>query len=429
MALDERLKKESSNKKGLDSKLYEALVPNGQGWLNPVLDPYKADFFTVLKELPQGRKDALARTLRIRHGVPLTFNNFVRALEQLREKRHYLEHSDEKKPDGFSETQVLEALGLLLLPALHQQFLGALNAAACRLEKCGQVCPRGELAAARHLLAEKAEERKEETRRLYGEHISKLSRSDRQDYHESLIAWNRKYDAFYPPGCWPRYNLHNFRIRHAFIGKPRLHLIEKALRDSLPESRRAAWQPHFSRDIEPLFLLAMKVNRLTDYFCQTLKQCDAEVLSKKQRQRRGAMAVENMGAIRNSAAHGGLFWTIRDKSGELLSPSAYFGALFAAALKPHVPHSTELKSQIFSRFRDLLQEQEYVWVQPRDLSAEHQTPPVHVKRWTKTVRQRYANRDKWQVDRRIALRQFALVWRQALVAENRKKFDTDDENG
>lgn len=398
--------------RSFDKILKSSIVPDKEGHIRPVLDPYKKDFLRLLGEFPDHRRAVFAQRLHRRHGLAMTFNNFKRAVEQLLEKRHYLEHFEERsgRKKEFSDEDVIEALGIFLLPGLHPQITGAMQAAEKRLSKICRKVNMTMQQVVRDRLANSREQRRQATQDYFSKVISTLPRAERQDWKNSREAWNKVYTDYYPDGAWPRYNLHNFRIRHSYIGEKRLAELYRVLEGAWSESRGGTYQRHFSRDFEPLFLLGMRMNRLLDETCIALRDADADTYSNKKAKKEGAQSVPWFSELRNEAAHGGMFWTIRNKNGDVLDSRGLFTTLFTAISKPHIAYPAERAGALKEKLHRLLSREDYVWVMPADCSHENPAPPVHIHNWTRRQRQLYSDRTKWRIDRRHAFRHLVRKW-------------------
>lgn len=416
--LNTRLKKERGN--GLDKKLYEALIPNEKRWRAPILDPFKADFITVLENLPEGRKQAFTRLLRLTHAIPQNFRNFIEDIEILKDKRHFLEHWQERQQQGRTfdhDQRVVEILARLLLPGTLSQISGSMISASRRLSKRKARQNKGEITAIQDLFATARQQRKAETKNLYSNNISTLSRNERQNYQRSRDSWNKKYARFYPDGAWPRYNLHNFRIRYAHIGESRLRIINEQLQFNMEQVNCRLEVPHFSRDIEPAFLLSQRLNRLTNYYCHLIDTADKERYSNKQARKKGAFADSGLVTIRNNIAHNGIFWAqILDKDDRKENIKKIFQTLFRATQCEHIPYGYRLCGEMYGRYEAILRKENYSWVLPVSAGHDNPAPPKAIRRWTRPTRELYGDREMWKIDRRAPMRHLVGAMLQALKA-------------
>ena len=377
---------------GMSATLYGNIVPGKDHRRSGYLDVYDADFAHMLyrmeTELP-GAASRFYRNLRLFHAVPLAPRRFLRLLDTLRQKRNFLKdyerrHRRDGRPD---DDAVIEALGLLLLPILHQHFLGAVSSANARARNA-QV----DVRAIDFRFRQARKRRAEATREVFGaRQRGRVDRKQRKDAEEAKQKFMHLYRELYPEGAWPRYNYHHFRIRIAFIGRTNMRNLRR-----LTGKWQRGW--HFSRDIEPLYNTAMAVNNLLDEAFWHMSEADdreverlrrEENLSKKRaRARLGADACLNaeMRPLRNHVAHNGLlcFFTPPDEAG-FMPVREVFRRVFSALLKPHAG-GPAVAGEFYGRLRALLEKQDYVWAFRRNPENPADNPPIVIRHWTAETR-------------------------------------------
>lgn len=406
--------RKAANRK-IDDKLYQSLAPGQKGVLRRHLDVYKEDFVAFLRVgLPVERQNAIRQKLRLKHAIPLGFEQFADAIDLLRRKRHYLKDFERQKHDQsrVADNEMLRLLGLFLLPAHHQHLLHEIEKATRRAGAAARsAIPAADLRA---ILSAARRERREETERIFGQGRSRqvLAKHARDDLHEAREALNRRYLQYYPAGAWPRYNLHKFLIRYHFIGDGMIRQIEKALAGDAP---RTAAVPHFEREIEAVHALGTRINRHIWKTVASLEAAD-KTLTKGKRKTSGAMT-DRLRSIRNCVAHNQLFFAVHDKNGHVPVEDV-FGAVLAGLVRPHV-HSDEKSRKaavaaFASGIEHLLARENYSLVAPCDAHGRLSGPPRKIRRWTVANRRTYIGRSGWKIDKRKRVRRLAADWRNAL---------------
>jgi len=394
------------------------------------IDVFTPDFPNLVNALPSTRQQALKGRLT-EHAVPLTLEAFLDLVEEMRLKRHYLKGWKPGINRRFDETKVLRALGLLLPSKQHQHFIGALEHANRRLRLTKKQVIIDPLSV-RTIFSKARKDRAEATLAYYGNmrKKSELTRAERKNRENAMTAVQKKYNDFYPDGCWPRYNFHLFKTRYYFFGPDNVNRI-MAMLDVDP--------PHFQRDIEAVFETATHINRIFNLAIFRLNEAD-KTLTKSERNA-GKMAVSgDLRKIRNAIAHNRPFYHVHIQvdaaKTELRGVDEVMQCLFAAFFRPHViKHLGPAREQIndlYSKFFGVLNKQDYVWafpVKPNINEKTDHTPPIVIRYWSKQNRNEYANRNKWRLDKRMAVRKLMGKWtrdiRQARdqAIKNAKKLD------
>ncbi len=405
-----------------DHHLREALIQK-KGWF----DALKSDFPKFLEDMPVYLRDRLSRCLQYDHALPMSHRAFSETLDSLIQYRHYLEHYDERVRTGrlpvVSDARLLNSLGLMLLPHLHNHLLGRIQSHS---RKRRIKLP---LASIRETLQDAVSQRREASRFINGlklkvhhedlrhsilakygnepsdaavHRIAKENRKKRQDLEHSKSAMLDFYRAYFPEEQWPRYNFQNFLIRYAFIGAARIKEIEAFLFQPNYEGHR-----DFMEVIEPFFNVSMDIILV---FHVWLAELEADGVPVRKKKDVGAISV----ALRNSISHGGWFWNMRESETD---PVLSLNDLLAALLR--LPHQYQL-SNAQQRCNDLLTKLESILRNiPRakvyrklgQNDDPNQRPaPISIRRWTHERRNQYSNTSLWQINKRPALRSVIARW-------------------
>ena len=408
---------------GISQMLFNNIVPGTNNKRSGYLDVYDADFAVMLKKMATGLPGAEARFFRNLnhfHAIPRGRKNFIEDLNALRLKRHYLKDYQRKKTrDNLTDdNKVIYALGLLLLPKLHQHFIGEINRANARAKHRGgkRFC---DPKSVQYKFGTARKNRVEATRHAFsmtkkGKIIKKL----RRDAEQAKQAFMKQYLALYPKDAWPRYNYHQFRIRIAFIGTTNMTGLEKLLNDKAP---------HFSRDIEPLYNTAMAINSILNETFITMHELDEREIERlrteknlpkkkawKELESRACLG-RRVRNLRNHIAHNGLFCFYQPQGQDRTVPvKEVFSLVFEGLNKPHNPNAREQIGEIYSRISALLDKQNVCWAFLRKPENNSNNPPIVIKRWTKAKRQEYLNFNKWRLDRRKEIRHVCAQWKRSL---------------
>ncbi|PHS38418.1 MAG: hypothetical protein COA91_07875 [Robiginitomaculum sp.] len=389
------------------------------------IDVFTPDFANLIRALPTTRQRAFKAKLT-EHAIPLTLDNFLDLVEEMRLKRNYLKGWKPGISRRFDEAKIIGALGLLLPSKQHQHFIGALEHANKRLRTTKNQVLVAPLSV--HTLFSKArKDRAEATLAYYGQYRKKseLTRAERKNRENSMTAVQKKYSDFYPDGCWPRYNFHLFKTRFYFFGQDNVNRITALLNMDTP---------HFQRDIEAVFETTTHINRIFNLAIFRLNQAD-KTLTKSEK-KAGKMAVYGpLRHIRNTIAHNRPFYNVI-LDNEIMAVDKVFQCLFEAFCQPHVIKTLgPAKGQIndlYSKTFGLLNKQDYVWAFPvkSDINQNiDHTPPIVIKYWSEKTRTEYANRNKWRLDKRKSVRNLIGKWARDMRTArdfSGKKLDIND---
>lgn len=398
---------------------------------HPWFDVFKTDFPTLLTEMPVAMRERLSQSLQRNHLLPWQTKNFLAAIEDLTQYRHWLEHRHDRIIKGemrpvVSDARLLQILGLMLLPFLGNHLVGRIRHHA---GKAGLRDRREMTEKARNALAAGLASRRETSRfmnglkrrvdhesiraritRKYGnvpsdEVVHRIAKEDakkRRDLESQKAAMLELHRRYFGTHTWPRYNYENFLIRFAFIGRRRI----RALEEKLGIADEA--QPDFILLIEPAFMLAMDLALIIHVWLTELEDAGVEVRDKKK-------AGPVVSALRNGIAHGDWLWDIADDARNGVAFS--FQELLAALLD--LPGTGRLHDSV-TRQNDLLTRLEAVlrpngWAHVYALAAPGDDPnqlPARyvVKRWTSAYREKFEDRSRWRVEKRAPLRRISAAW-------------------
>lgn len=427
MALDAFVTSNAGN----DKQLLAALTDR-QAWF----DALKADFTILLDEMPQYMKDRLARALTEDHMLPWNMRNFIKALDDLREYRHFLEHPE--KSIHVTDARLLEILGLMLLPFLgnhlagrvhhHGRRSGMRNARAAAEQT--RAILTGGLAARREtskfmnglkrrtsnadIAAELTRQRGTAPHDAEVQKIAKARKKERADLESRKAAMLSLHRSYFNETSWPRYNHENFLMRFAFIGKRRILDLENKL--EFPADSH-----DFIHAIEPFFMLSMDMALIIHCWLTELEGAGVPIRQRRQ-MRAIAPAAQWLPAIRNTIAHGGWVWAVEPngRAGQPLTFAELVETLLAALQHPKVARDgARWRNDLLTRMEGALRPCGWHWVYAKTQTGDdpNQMPAHHViKRWTTETRARYADRDKWHIEKRPRLRRVAAEWMRDLRA-------------
>lgn len=410
---------------GNDTQLLAALT-NRHAWF----DALKADFTILLGEMPQYMKDRLERALTEDHLLPWDRRNFIKALDDLREYRHFLEHPE--KRINVTDERLLETLGRMLLPFLGNHLAGRVHHHGRR---SGMRNARAAAEQTRTILADALAARRETSKFMNGlkrrvshdeiaaeltrkrgspphdaavHKIAKARKKERADLECRKAAMLTLHRSYFNETSWPRYNHENFLMRFAFIGKRRILDLENKLQ--FPADRH-----DFIHAIEPFFILSMDMALIIHCWLTELEGAGVPIRNRKELAK-VTPAAAWLPDIRNAIAHGGWIWAVepKDRSSQPLSFAELVASLLAALHHPKVARDgAKWRNDLLTRMEGALRpcgwHHIYAKAQPDDDPNQMRAHHV-IKRWTAKTRARYADRYKWHVEKRPYLRRVAATW-------------------
>jgi len=393
---------EQNGKKQIDKGLRKSLFTK-EGKKN--LDVFKAGFIELLETFTIQRKDSFAQKLRLVHVIPLSFVDFTKLVERLKDKRHFLEHFEEKtrrNEPGPNNDRVILDLGLLLPPVLGGLFLGAVSRAISRMSRNDEDFRE----AVRKSFFASFEHRKQAARDANSSIRKKenMKRQKRLAAERQEQKWHKLYLRYFPHEVHPRYNHLNFKLRFLFIGEPRVEQIIQLL-----DKVYCPQEVHFRNEVEAVYETSMRINIL---IWEYLKK--SGVKQKKW--------PKQLKAIRNHVAHNGFFWAAPDISndGDKLLVSAVFRDLFLLANK--MQDGQRKFSEFRSQIKGVLARQKYALVTPmvfiddagNQISVADnpaRTPASKVVRyWSAGNRSKFLNSTNYRVDKRLRVIHLMRQW-------------------
>lgn len=411
----------------------------GDGWF----DIFKTDYPTLLREMPVAMRERLSRALQQDHLLPWKTAEFLTAVEDLTDYRHWLEHPDQRRERGEARPRVddgrlLEILGLMLLPFLGNHLVGRIRhheramgiAASDRCADKATDILRAALATRRDTslfmngLKRRVDHDSIRVRltRRYGNppgdravhRIAKEDAKKRRDLETQKAAMLALHGRYFDEHSWPRYNLENFLMRFAFIGRRRIAALEEKL------GIAAEGRPDFINAIEPAFMVAMDMALVIHVWMTSVEAASGAAVG----QRKGDTVLT---ALRNGIAHGDWIWEIADKSrnGQPYSFADLLDALLAFPGKAGLQEEAQWRNDLLTRMEAVLRPcawpRVYRKAQPGD--DPNRLPPPHVvKRWSPATRARFADASVWQREKRTALRRMASSWMRDIAAARAKAF-------
>jgi hypothetical protein len=396
-----------------DDKLLTALKTK-----KPWFDVYKKGASTLLENMPLPMRDRLARSVQTDHCLPLSLSNFIKMLDELRAYRHWLEHYEEriqkKQSRSVTDDVIARHLGLLLLPHLHNHLIGRVHHHSCKMGQRHFGRPKAHANSALHTIFAKAiAERREATMERMGKRTKgSVIRKERQEAQEAGERWRTTHAARFAPETWPRYNVHNWKIRFYFMGQGRIAQLENLLRPA--NNDRAAID--FIHAIEPLFNLSLDINLSIHLALTGLEQSGVKVGNKKQ-------VGSIIPAIRNEIAHGGFFWDAKDGNNPL-SVQQVFEAVQDLLLEQ--TNGKQLRNDFVTAIEQHLHKARITLVYPPATTdnPNKNPPPIRIRNWSADNRARYGANSGYRLEKRKDYRRVAAAWMRELV-KSREKIDTD----
>jgi len=400
-------------------------------------DALKQDFTYVIREMPIPLQTRLERAIQHDHLLPWDLRRFERALDDLREYRHWLEHYDERVRSGrvcpCTDERLVELLGLLLLPHLNNHLLGRMRYHARRAGFRGTPAA---IPAAKAIMDKSVADRREASREINGlkrridadtirdritrkygnppgdQAVHRIAREEakkRRDLETRKRALLTLHGEYFDPQTWPRYNLENFLIRFAFIGKGRIAELEALLGEAKGGGRH-----NFITAVEPAFELALDIALIFHDYLTELEIAGVPI-------RKRAKVGPAVTGLRNAIAHGDWFWRVPDPArndvpftfDEIIERLAALPGDFGLA--GPAQWRNNLLTRLESCLRDRKRTLAYRIPQPGD-DPNRNPSPIKVARWTDAARERFADRKTWRIERSPALRSLAARWKREIAA-------------
>jgi hypothetical protein len=380
---------------------------------------FAQSFRDLLAYLPATHQQTLADRLQQDHALPFNFDQFFSTITLLRDWRNYLEHAaDAKPPTKPDDGRLLEALGLLLLPYLHNHLVGCVahHARKVRLNNSVANEVRARLRTAEQM-------RRETSRKRYGRKTrGTLGKNERIHQENSKTAWMARYAEYFAPDTWPRHNYHNFKIRWHFMGRHTIRMLEQQLQGNTANPKQHG---DFMREIEPLYGVMLDIHLHLHSFLEGMKQ---QGLNIRERKTVGPLIV----ALRNEIAHGGCFWQVKkyvakdqpQPSGDdrFYAVAEIFAAVLNLPSLAKLPDPKAPALQLADRLRSVLKQAglHRVYLLDMDCPPNQLPAPLVVRRWTPARREKFANKTRYRIDKRERLRAVLAAWQRALSAAQQK---------
>lgn len=383
--------------------VFRAAVLDPQKRHSKTTDLFHKGFLSLLAQIGQDptAQKIFTDGLKQEHGIFWRFDELLEFLEALMEKRHYLEHYEERRKKNLSfdnrmNLKAMEALGVLLLPEL------------CNMLEMSAKAVKGKSARSvaddiHTLLAWCKQERSKSIQLMFSEERkrSKLDKRRRKSLApdaDNAQVWLKSY---YTLGISPTdYRLFQFKRRYDFIGQQNLRLLFRALGAPLQQKSRAliyesspTAKLSFRYDVEALYLLAVRIGAVIHRF-----------LDYAPKDNKGKFSDPTLKAIRDSLAHNGLFWDIRMPNNQPLSAEEVFQAVMA-------PLPMGLRSQFCDRMEVLLRRENHA-VLHSVMDGHPKTEKI--RRWTDDRRVAAKQSSDITVSHRRSIRKVAARWMRAL---------------
>lgn len=406
-------------------KLADETIPGGRNKDSPfrraILDPRERHakatdllhkgFIELLKKLGEDPaiRAGFSAGLKREHAIPWNFDEFVEYLDALREKRGYLEHFEERAANGrvfepAMNLRAIEALGILLLPELCNMLLMSARAVKGEDARRAEDEIRAVLEDAKRTKAESVRSMHSEERRR--NRMSKTRRQALSPDAPNAPLWRKSYRllALLPT----EYRPYQFKRRYDFIGPQNLRLLFAKLGSPLkPSSRALAYSSEeqrvsFRYDVEALYRLSVLIGAAIHRFVGVGK---AETGNKGKRAK--GQDNDSLSIIRNTLAHNGLFWCIREKGERPLEVEAVFSAVMA-------PLAMSLRSEFCVRIENLLRKENYAVLHSE---SDGHPKAERLRRWTEEKRRAVrSGADGTKLEPRRGVRKIAAEWMRALQA-------------
>jgi hypothetical protein len=379
------------------------------------VDFFKGGFVEILKKLenfPLNDQESFSqffeKKLKEHHAIFLKYQEFIAAIEQLLQKRHYLEHYEERikknTPKNFSDAKVMEILGMFLLPELLGIFLG-------RVESCNKKMHSlpATVEAKKELIAifEQAKKEKKLSVKVYYDDI-KTREQMQKTKRKFLVSTTQKWLVVYSNYKLQStdYNKHNFKTRYYFIGEQnRIHIEKKLQKPSRPLS--------FKHDVEYFYFLTAKINLVLHRFIERLP-CNKDgkiILS-------DAVLQQKLQDIRNAIAHNQLFWNISDYDEKCVIASV----AQALATLPKYKKPREMLNDFFTALERDIEKASFSWVHYRADATTSAPTDIIIQRWSADNRAAFGKNSKGRekLNKRTSLKSHLARWKRIVQQQRRK---------
>ncbi len=382
------------------------------------------------------------------------FSNFTDMIANMRVKRNYLEHYSDGKVDKSDNQKIIETLGMFLLPSIHNLMVGRMKHYCAKLSDNECKSTQITIEEIEKILAQERKKRKERIKELYSFIRSKdnkrykRNKTKRKSLANRDFDWKKEHELLGAEAAG--YREHEFRIRYYFISKKRYKRIKELLgyKKDIPISEQNI---SFRRDIEPLFMLGVKVNFiLHDALSSCInynyeKELEKRYLkikiggSKAQKRRRSEIRrcksspdaasrrLRMLRKVRNPIAHNTMFWDIERDVGnennkcsnsgkrvEYMEFDEVLSTVFEAIRKSRVKNHYEISSRMKSRLLDLFRRENYSSYEEKEDFKEGEKIKERiifkkVKRWTPSRREEL-KKPRYKLRKRNAIKSVVGKW-------------------
>jgi hypothetical protein len=440
-----------SENKTIDPFVMSAFAHGEKAGFNsvrPHLDCYNSSFLEFMKKLPEPTKKRLHDVLIHEFALfyaDTGFDDFITALEILKQKRNDLEHFLEiekfypNKPSKYSDEKTVMTLGIFLLPAMRGMVTGAMLSSASRLNNKNM---QPIIDKTQQLFEKAGEEQKQQLRVLYAEVATreKLDKERRQ----ALEAKKAKYQEEIWKMCEKEgYRLGTFKRIYHMIGERAMKAIEAKMIDNAPDlhdnirKKRITSDitPNFKHDYEAAYMLATRINLVLNRAVASLLEPEwKEALNKtankkkwgnytsgdkKDAKERIGNKFSEVSHIRDTIAHNGMFWDAL--AGE--------EAVFTVILRDITTHLGKQKANdIYTELYGLCKKYSRAIATPTDKNRTQEghikTAPEVIATWSRQRRENYLRPEYYTINKRPYLQ---LVVSQWVTALNNSKMTVKNE--
>jgi hypothetical protein len=379
------------------------------------VDFFKSDFVKILQALekfPLNQDETFSqffeKKLKEHHAIFLKYQEFIAAIEQLLEKRHYLENYEEriKKniPKNFSDAKVMEILGMFLLPELLGIFLGRVESCNKKMHSLPAI-----VEAKKDLTAifEQAKQEKKRSVKVYYDDI-KTREQMQKTKRKFLVSTTQKWLVVYSNYRLQStdYNKHNFKTRYYFIGEQnRIHIEKKLQKPSRPLS--------FKHDVEYFYFLTAKINLVLHRFIERLPcNKDGKIILPD------SVLQQKLQDIRNAIAHNQLFWNIPDYDEKCVIASV----AQALATLPKDKKPREMLNDFFTALERDIEKASFSWVHYRSDATTSAPTDIIIQRWSADNRAAFGknSKDREKLNKRTSLKPRLARWKRIVQQQRRE---------
>jgi hypothetical protein len=335
---------------------------------------------------------------------------FVRAIEILYKRRNYLEHynDDKKRNPTYSHDQLIQAMGLFLLPQMMHEFASQVYRFEHKLHPHIQ-----KQYLQSHMVMQIASEcvkrRRKSTHNSFANENTRANiknKKERKALISDTLPWRQAYLGLRSkdhPYSKTDYRQHEFKLRYHFIGEANYRKIKAMLQKDAPDT-----PIHFKRDIESVYMLTARVHLIIQSYIGKIigDMTDAQLDD-------FYAAHPKLAMIRNHIAHNGLFWDIHEyRDGQTLSLNVQdvFTEIIAH-IENHLELGKSASNRFYTQMRQIFKDQDYTIIDTNDpIKTEH------IRRWNNGNRSLLTKQDdNITIDRRKVFKKTIASWHRDLI--------------